>query len=222
MFKKIALVFVAAVAGLAIVIAMQPAEYHVERTLEIEAPPEVVFALVNDFRQFSRYSPWEAKDPSLKKTFGEKTSGVGATYGWSGNDEVGAGTMTIIEAAPPTELAMRLDFVEPMVSTAVAGFHISKTDTGTKATWYVDGKNDFGGKAFCLFGDIDTHIGSAYEQGLVKLNIAAKEDVAAAAKEQALAAAKALAEAKAEADAEAEAELTDGAKGATQLTGGTR
>ena len=216
MFKKIALVLVAALAGLFVVIAMQPAEYHVERTLEIEAPPEVVFALVNDFKQFSRYSPWDAADPELKRTFSAETSGVGATYGWSGNTEVGSGSMTITEATAPTKLTMRLDFKEPMASTATAGFLIAKTDTGSKATWYVDGENNFVGKGFCLFMDINAKIGEAYEQGLARLNTAAKEDVAAAAKAKAEAealAAAAAAAAKAEADAAA-------AEGTTVLTAG--
>lgn len=213
MFKKIALVLVAAIAVFLVVVVMQPAAYHVERTAEIEAPPEVVFALLNDFKGFKRWSPWDAKDPSMKTTYGEKTAGVGGSYDWSGNDQVGEGTMTIIESTPSSKVVMRLDFKKPMESTATAGFIIAKSGQGSKTTWYVDGENNFVGKAACLFMDMDEHIGAAYESGLAKLNTIAQEEVVAIEKAKLAAAAAAAAQAKAAAEeaaaaAEAEAETT--------------
>lgn len=223
MFKKIALGLLAAIAALLVVIAMQPAAYHVERTVEIEAPPEVVFALVSDLKEFGRFSPWEDADPDMKKTFGATTSGVGGSYDWSGNAEVGSGTMTITESTAPEKLVMRLDFNEPMASTATSGFLVSATDTGSKATWYVDGENNFVAKGFCLFMDIEEKIGGAYDKGLAKLGTIAKEEAAAAkAKAEAEALAKAEAETEAAAAAAAAAvEGTEDGQAAPALAAGT-
>lgn len=216
MFKKIAFGLVVAVAALLVVIAVQPNEYHVERTADIDAPPEVVFGLVSDFKQFTRWSPWNKFDPDMKKTYGEQTSGVGGTYEWSGNSKVGAGRMTLTEVSAPDKAVMRLDFTEPMASTATTGFLIAAAGTGSKVTWYVDGENSFIAKGFCLFMDIEKEIGTSYEEGLSSLNTLAKQEVAAQ-EARALAAAKAARALEAEKAAAEQA----AAEGNTQLAAGT-
>ncbi len=91
MLKKIALGLLAAIAAFAVLVALQPTKYHVERTVELDAPPEIVFAHVSDLEGFQRWSHWADADPNMKKTFGEITAGLGATYEWSGNTPGGAG-----------------------------------------------------------------------------------------------------------------------------------
>jgi uncharacterized protein YndB with AHSA1/START domain len=79
-----------------VVVAMQPADYSISRSVTIDAPPEVVFAQVNDFHQWEAWSPWIELDPDAKETFEGPTSGEGAKFGWNGNDKVGEVQMTIL------------------------------------------------------------------------------------------------------------------------------
>ena len=51
----------------------------------VAAPPERIYPLVADLRAWRAWSPWEALDPAMTRTFGGAPSGVGATYGWAGN-----------------------------------------------------------------------------------------------------------------------------------------
>ncbi len=39
----------------------------------------------NDFNRWGAWSPWEKKDPAMKRAFGAATSGKGAVYAWEGN-----------------------------------------------------------------------------------------------------------------------------------------
>lgn len=98
MLKKIALgvvVFLVAVLGYA---ATQPDSFSVERTISISAPPEKVFAHLNDFHAWDAWSPWAKLDPAMKTTYGGPASGPGATYEWTGNSDVGTGRMEITGA----------------------------------------------------------------------------------------------------------------------------
>ena len=65
--------------------------YTVTRTTTIEAPAERVHALVNDFHEWPKWSPWEDLDPQLRRTYSGPDAGVGATYAWEGNKKAGQG-----------------------------------------------------------------------------------------------------------------------------------
>ena len=87
MFKTIVIVVVALIAALLAYAATKPDTFRVQRAASIKAPPEKVFAHINDFNRWSAWSPWEKKDPAMKRTFGAVTVGKGATYAWDGNNE---------------------------------------------------------------------------------------------------------------------------------------
>src|SRR4051812_42135406 len=87
------------------VAATRPSAYHVERKLEIAAPADLVFGILNDLHQFVGVlvffgSLWEKSDPSMQKTFEGPAAGVGQSCAWSGNREVGKGKMTIEDSVP--------------------------------------------------------------------------------------------------------------------------
>jgi hypothetical protein len=100
MIKKIAIVVailvavpIAAVLGLA---ATKSDTFRVERATSIKAAPEKIFALINDLHSWGAWSPYEHKDPAMKRAFG------GAVYEWDGNSDGGKGRMEIAEASPPS------------------------------------------------------------------------------------------------------------------------
>lgn len=182
MLKKVLIGLAALVAILLVVVATRPDTYHVERSTKIEAPAEIIFASVNDFRAFSEWSPWEKRDPNMKRTISTPSAGVGATYAWEGNKEVGKGKMTLTESQAPTLTKERLEFLEPFPSVADTGFKI-KAEGGNAATvtWYMDGKSNFMGKAMSLVMDMDKMIGKDFEEGLANLKRVSEAKRAAAA-----------------------------------------
>jgi uncharacterized protein YndB with AHSA1/START domain len=176
MLRKVLIALAALVVVLLVVIATRPSTYRVERTTRIAAPPDVVFALVNDFHAWNRWSPWEHLDPSMKKTIGGPPSGVGATYAWNGNDKVGEGKMQITESVPAQKVGIRLEFIKPMASVAQNEFSFRPEGGGTQVSWVMNGKNDFMGKAFSLVADLDTMVGNDFEKGLASMSREAEAD----------------------------------------------
>jgi uncharacterized protein YndB with AHSA1/START domain len=170
LLKKILLALLILIVLFLIVVQFQPSQYTVTRSEVISAPPETVFSLVNDFRNWKRWSPWADLDPNMKEEHEGASSGVGAVYRWSGNDDVGKGSMRITESRPPEVIAIDLEFQEPFASRAANRFDFAPDGSGVKVNWSMSGDNDFAGKAFSLLmGGMDKAIGKDFEKGLAKL-----------------------------------------------------
>jgi hypothetical protein len=60
------------------VVSRQPETFHVERSITIDAPAERAFAMVNDFRAWRAWSPYEKLDPEMMRLFGGPATGEGA------------------------------------------------------------------------------------------------------------------------------------------------
>lgn len=162
-------VVVALVGVFVLVVAMQPSEYRVERSLTMSAPPEAIFPEVNNLRQWQHWSPWAKLDPNAKNTFDGPSSGEGAVFKWSGNDEVGEGTMTIVESRENEFVSMRLDFVRPFEDTGMSEFTFKPEGDKTTVVWAMHGRQPFMGKLMCLFMDMDAMLGTEFEKGLASL-----------------------------------------------------
>mgnify|MGYP000257924372 CR=1 FL=1 len=223
MFKKIAIVLLVAVGGFLAFAATRPDTYRVERTTAIEAPAVVVFGNVDNFKTWSAWSPWDKMDPHMQKTFSGPDKGVGAAYAWQGNEKVGKGSMTITGIEAPSRATYRLEFLEPFAAVATTNFIIAaQGEKNSTITWAMDGDNNFVGKIFSVFMNMDKSIGGDFERGLAALKILAESQAktlaeeAAAAKAKAESDAAATVKAQAEADAAkaaAEAEAAEAAKG---------
>lgn len=175
MFKLLGVTVLALVAGILILAALRPDTFRVERAASISAPPEKVFALINDFKRWDAWSPWEKKDPAMRRTFGSVTSGKGATYAWEGSKDVGQGSMTIAESVPPTRIRIHLDFVKPFKAHNVVTFALEPRNGGTHVTWSMEGDAPYFAKIVHLFFDMDRMVGGDFEAGLAAMKAAAEK-----------------------------------------------
>ena len=175
MFKKIALVIVVIIAGILIFAATKPDTFAVQRLISIKAPPEKIFPLINDFKRWDAWSPWEKKDPAMKRTYGAVTSGKGAHYGWEGNGDVGQGSMDIVESVPSSKVALKLDFVKPFEGHNTVDFTLVPQRDTTQVTWAMKGPAPFITKVMQVFCDMDTMIGKDFEAGLASMKAAAEK-----------------------------------------------
>ncbi len=167
--KKVLMGVAVLLAGFAAVVAMQPSEMRVSRSMTIAAPPDAVFAQVNDFRNWQAWSPWEGLDPNLQRSYEGAESGEGAVYHWAGNAEVGEGRMTIEESRAHERIRIRLEFLKPFVATNVAEFTFIPQRDGTEVTWSMTGEKNFFCKGMCLFMDMEEMIGGEFDKGLAQL-----------------------------------------------------
>jgi hypothetical protein len=177
MAKKIALGLALLVALLLVVIALQPAEFAIERSAEIAAPPEVVYPHIASLRAMDVWSPWVKMDDQIQITHEGPESGVGAIESWTG-PEMGSGRMTITSAEPNEQVEIALEFFEPMPARNRALFTLADAADGTRVTWRMEGQNDFLGKAASLVMDMEEMIGGTFERGLASLKQVAEADAA--------------------------------------------
>jgi uncharacterized protein YndB with AHSA1/START domain len=168
-FKTVLLVFATIVAVFLGVVALQPSEFRITRSTTIAAPAEEVFEQVNDFHNWEAWSPWAKLDPAAKSTIEGPPSGTGAVFKWSGNEQIGEGTMTLTKSRPNELIWVKLEFAKPFAATSTADFTFEPQGENTVVTWGMSGHNDFLGKAICLFMNMDKTVGGQFEQGLASI-----------------------------------------------------
>src|SRR5262249_18431928 len=116
LLKAIGIIVVIVIVAIAAVLAYaatRPDTFRVQRSASISAPPEKVFALITDLRGWTAWSPYEKKDPAMKRTYAGNDKGKGAIYSWDGDKNVGAGRMEVIDVTPPSRVVIKLDFQRP-------------------------------------------------------------------------------------------------------------
>lgn len=169
MLKKILLGVAVGLALFLAYAASRPADFRVERSATLAAPPMALFAQVNDPRNFNVWNPFMKLDPNVKNTYSGAASGVGATCSWDGNSDIGAGSSTIVESRPGELVRMQMDWKRPMEGTSTVDFTFQPAGDKTVVTWAMYGKNGFLGKVVSVFLDCETMCGPAFEQGLAEL-----------------------------------------------------
>jgi uncharacterized protein YndB with AHSA1/START domain len=169
MIKIVAIVLLVAILAVLGVAATRPDSFRVERSTTIAAPPDRVYALISDLRQFNTWNPFQRKEPTAKLTYTGPSAGIGAAYTWDG-DKSGAGRMEIVEALPAQRVGARLDFMRPMEAHNRVEFSLQPhSGGGTRVTWAMTGPMPYVFKLFTLFSDMDTMVGSDFSAGLDNL-----------------------------------------------------
>jgi len=154
--------------------AIRPNCFHVERSTNIKAPPEKIFALINDFRLWNGWTPYN-RDPAMKKTFSGKPGGKGAAYAWEGNKAVGKGKIAITELTPPSRIAFDLQLVKPFEAHNHVVIALDARGDTTTVTWIMEGTQAFFAKLVGLFVSTDKMIGRDFETGLANLKALAEK-----------------------------------------------
>ncbi|HEY6367974.1 MAG TPA: SRPBCC family protein [Candidatus Binatia bacterium] len=169
MLKKIFIGIAVILVAFVVIVALQPSDFRIVRSINISAPPAMVFAQVNDFHNWEAWSPWAKLDPAAKATFEGPSAGEGAIFRWVGNEEVGEGNMTITESRPSDLIRIKLEFLKPFAATNTAEFTFKPEGNRTVVTWSMFGTNNFIAKAFCLFMNMDEMVGGQFEKGLASM-----------------------------------------------------
>jgi uncharacterized protein YndB with AHSA1/START domain len=176
MFEIIAIIAIVLAIAIAIVLilaATKPGTFSVRRATTVKATPEKIFSLINDFHQWGTWSPYENKDPAMKRSYSGAESGKGAVYAWDGNNNVGSGRMEILDTSTPTKIVIKLDFFKPFEGHNTAEFTMlpqgDATNVTTNVTWLMHGPAPFMSKVMQVFMNIDNMVGKDFEIGLANL-----------------------------------------------------
>jgi uncharacterized protein YndB with AHSA1/START domain len=172
MFDIIATIVVVLVIAIAIVLILamtKPDTFNFQRAITIKAPAEKIFPLINDFHQWRGWSPYEDRDPALKRSYSGAASGKGAVYGWEGNKNVGSGRMEITDSSAPSKIVIKLDFLKPFEAHNTAEFTMLPQGDATSVTWRMHGPASFVSKLMQVFMNLDNMVGKDFETGLANL-----------------------------------------------------
>ncbi len=170
----IGVVVVVAIGGILLYAATKPDSFRVQRTVLINAPPDKVFPLINDIKAWNVWSPYEKKDPAMKRMYGAVTAGKGATYAWDGDKNVGQGRIEMIESGPQ-KIVIKLDFLKPFEAHNMGEFLLEPKGDSTSVTWATYGPSPYISKVVGTFINIDDMIGRDFEKGLADLKAAAEK-----------------------------------------------
>jgi uncharacterized protein YndB with AHSA1/START domain len=173
--KIIGIAIVVLLSGLVIFAATKPDTFRVERATSIKAPPEKIFPLINDFDRWASWSPYEKKEPAMKRTRSGAPTGKGAVYEWDGNGEVGKGRMEITNTTPPSKITIKLDFDKPFEAHNIVDFTLEPQADGTNVKWTMRGPAPFVSKMMQVFMDMDSMVGKDFEAGLASLKAIAEK-----------------------------------------------
>jgi uncharacterized protein YndB with AHSA1/START domain len=172
--KRVMFVLLAIIALLVLVALFLPSKVHVERSISIVAPAEVVFEQVNTLKNWEYWSPWHDRDPEMALYYEGPESGEGARYLWeSDHPNVGNGELTILESVPYQLIVTELNFMEQGM--ALSTYTFTDDDMGTTLTWSMDADMGWNpvSRYFGLF--MDRFIGPDFEHGLANIKMLIEE-----------------------------------------------
>jgi hypothetical protein len=179
----IVIAVVVVVAAVLAYAATRPDSFRIERRITIDTPPDRVAPLVADFNAWRAWSPYEGRDPDMRRTLSGAPAGKGAVYQWEGNNQVGQGRMEVLESTPG-RILIKLDFIKPFAANNTAEFTFTPVDRPigpmasnvptTDVIWAMFGPSPFMSKLMGVFINIDRMVGKDFEAGLANLKAKAE------------------------------------------------
>jgi hypothetical protein len=165
------------IAALLIAAVMKPNQFRIARTVDVAAAPQVVFDLINDLHNWSRWHPQRLEGSGVAQSFSGAQAGVGACSEWKGSGDIGQGRMCIAQSTAPARIVIEADWEKPFVTRNINEFALSADGGQTAVIWSMSGPNLFIMKAMSIFVDMDRMMGRHFEQGLVALKRVAESAV---------------------------------------------
>jgi len=170
MFEIIVITIALIIIAILVLATTKPDSFRIERSATIKASAEKIFPLINDFKHWNSWSPWEKIDPQAVISMHGAENGVGAIREWKGNKQLGEGRMEILESSPPDKVVIKIDFIQPMAGHNTIEFTlVPQPDGYTRVTQAMYGPSPFRAKVMGLIFNMDKMVGEKYEQGLANL-----------------------------------------------------
>ncbi|MBT8230998.1 MAG: hypothetical protein HKO66_11810 [Saprospiraceae bacterium] len=117
-----------------------PKNLNLEVSEEMDAPPNLIYNLVNDLKKWEDWSPWTKLDTNVVQTFSDNTSGVGAYVAWKGNTAIGEGRQTIKESVSGEKIKFAMDF-KGVDGLAYSNWKFNKEGNLTNVSWDFKGSD---------------------------------------------------------------------------------
>jgi uncharacterized protein YndB with AHSA1/START domain len=174
MILRIIIIVAVLIAAILAFAATKPKTFQVQRSISINAPPEKIFALINDFHSWRGWAPQDRQDPTMHRTYSAAANGQGAVSEWDSTGSAGKGRMSITESVTPSMISIKVDFVKPFEAHNINEFTLEPAGTLTKVTWTMNGTNLYFMKIVGIFVNMERVAGKHFECGLDNLKTVAE------------------------------------------------
>jgi uncharacterized protein YndB with AHSA1/START domain len=148
-------------------------DYHIEKSVVINAPKEKVWPHISSTRAFNVWNPFAKADKSVVITYKGAPGEVGDGYHWRGNKDVGEGEQEIVAIVPYQKATSKLHFIQPWEGDATSNLIMSSEGNSTKVTWTMDNELTTPMKIMKPF--MDMQMGKMFEQGFGDLKKIAEQ-----------------------------------------------
>jgi hypothetical protein len=176
MLKTIVIGLGVILAVAALVVALQPAAFAIERSALIQAPAGVIYPHIASLRAMNQWSPFAQGDPQMKIVYEGPDGAVGSSSAWD-SKQMGKGKMIVTGLSPDRQVDLRLEFLSPYEATNTAKFVLAAEGSATRVTWRMEGTNGFLGKAFGLVMNTEKMVGGQFEKGLASIQTLTEAEV---------------------------------------------
>ena len=126
-----------------LLIAFAPTNFVIQKEIVINKPKDQVFPYLKSLKNQDIWSPWNTKDPNMKKDFRGIDSMVGCVTAWESEDKnVGKGEQEIIKITEGERVDFELRFEKPMKATNNAFLRATSSGpNATNVTWGFSGES---------------------------------------------------------------------------------
>lgn len=168
-FKYLLFLLLIIVIGFCVYIAVQPNNFEVSRTRTINAPAEVIYNNVIDFKNWPLWLSWQETNPDLELSLSNETKGIDGTLFWENYND--SGTLKTIAANPFSEIQETLE-ASNFPTSALHWTFTANNDGTTNVTWSISANNlSFKFKMnTVLMHNLEQELGTQYERSLEKLD----------------------------------------------------
>ncbi len=168
LFKNIVIGLLALIITLGVIAFILPSKVHIERSINIKAPKEVVFDQVNNLQNWEKWSPWQHIDTAMDLKYFGNEKGEGAGFEWkSDQSNVGCGSVTIFASKPYDSIYAEIDFLSKGKGNLYYLF--KKSDSGTKVKWIFELNLGYNPITRYIGLFMNKRIGKNFENGLDSL-----------------------------------------------------
>lgn len=141
-----------------------PSDFHIEKSVIIDKPVDIVFQTATDMDQRAKWDPWIEMDPNAEMKVTMKPDIIGSGYSWNGKI-IGKGKITIKKFVPNELIKSEIEFISPRSSISHIIWHFMDIKKGTKVTWAFEGELSYPIEKWMGF-IIERKISTPFEKGL--------------------------------------------------------
>lgn len=171
------IVLIVIIAG-SLYFATQDGKYDIKTTHEINAPRQVVYDIVNEYKTWEEWGPWKKEEPTMVFNYADVTSGKGASYSWQA-EVSGKMSTTNVVTYKHIDQAMTIQTPGGERKPEVYWDFESTERLATKITWGIKGEHTLLDKVYFYFSGVDFEADmiDMHKKGLQGIDDAARAEI---------------------------------------------